>query len=66
MGSLCLLYFEPDKTLGPSGPNGSTVSTVLPFLNVLLGSRHFGVLGEWCEKSKGASVVSLQHFIDLQ
>jgi hypothetical protein len=56
VGSLRLLYFEPDKTLGPSGLDGSAVSTVLPFLNVLLGSRRFGVLGALWEKSEGAYI----------
>jgi hypothetical protein len=37
------------ETLGPSGPGSSTVSTVFPFLKVLLGSGHFGVLRAWWE-----------------
>jgi hypothetical protein len=36
VGSLCLLYSKPGETLGPFGLGSSTVSTVLPFLMVLL------------------------------
>jgi hypothetical protein len=49
VGSLRLLYSEPGETLGPSGPGSSTVSTVFPFLKVLLGSSCFGVLRAWWE-----------------
>jgi hypothetical protein len=63
VGSLHLLYFEPGETLGPSGLGSSAVLTTLPFLKVLLGSGRFGVLGTWREKSKGAAVAGLHHFV---
>jgi hypothetical protein len=50
--------------LGPFGPRSSTVSTVLPFLKVLLGSGRFEVFGAWSEKSDGAAVAGLHHFVD--
>jgi hypothetical protein len=47
MGSFRLLYSKLGETLGPSGPGSNDVSTVLPFLRVLLGSGRAGVLGAW-------------------
>jgi hypothetical protein len=64
VGSLCLLYSESGKTLGPSGPGNSAVLTVHPFLKVLLGSRRSGVLGAWWKKSEGAAVAGLYRFVD--
>jgi hypothetical protein len=54
VGSLRLLYSESGETLGPSGLGSSAVSTVHPFLKVLLGSRRFGVRLERGGKSRRA------------
>jgi hypothetical protein len=47
MESLCLLYFEPEKILGPFGPGSSTMPTVFSFLKMLFGFGRFGMLGVW-------------------
>jgi hypothetical protein len=64
MGSFHLLYSESGETLGPSGPGSGTVLMVLSFLEVLLGSLCFGVLGAWWKNLEDAAVAGLHRFVD--